>query len=141
VVGARGSALSCSAVLISNGHRAADAPGSAHHFPKVAPPTPGGGRHVNVSGATRDANVTDLMRSMSFRGNGQAVTASSGGMRATRHGVAYFGASLRCLSQLSLNGAQMASFAITCSKICPICVANRSVSNRKTRSARGPRFT
>src|SRR6266849_10376100 len=44
-------------------------------------------------------------------------------------------------TQFSLKGAQMALFATTSVRMWRICVANRSVSNRSTRSGRGPDFT
>jgi hypothetical protein len=65
----------------------------------------GGGRLRDANEASSDAALMKSSRQ-----------ASVGGTRATRRKTmlgGYFGASRMCLSQLSLNGAQMASLAIT----------------------------
>jgi hypothetical protein len=111
-----------SAIMISKARHAADAQGSAHHFPKVAPSRAlgGGRRHFNsMSGwwsdevaATRATPPTDLKRCTPVLGTSEADKASAGCVQARRLG-GYFAASRMCLSQFSLNGAQMASLETT----------------------------
>ena len=125
--------------------------GIAHDFPKVALPDVGDVARLptsqlmfgEVAAMRMSCRPTPDVQAYRDPRSSKAVnpTAPDGRHLLQITTDAYFGASRMCRSQFSLNGAQMTSLATTISKMCPICVANRSVSKRKTLSGRGPRFT